>query len=179
MVTLPRNFVVTLPKVTTPHQTAAVADLFDLLEQSLHLAAGSLKFEFLVETLPALDSLPLILEAGRGRCTAAHLGAYDYMASIDIPATEQHLLHPACEFVRNRMKLAFSGRGVFLADGATNLMPIGDRTTVHQGWLMHYNDVRHSLTNGFYQGWDLHPRPTRLPLRRGLLVLPRRLGRCN
>jgi citrate lyase beta subunit len=154
---LPPNFVVTLPKVTTHVHTAALADRFDIFESKLHLPAGVLKFEFLVETPPALDALPAILQAGRGRCTGAHLGAYDYMASIGIPATEQHLQHPACDFVRNRMKLAFSGRGVFLADGATNLMPIGDRASVHRGWETHFKDVRRSLANGFYQGWDLHP----------------------
>lgn len=155
--TLPPNFVVTLPKVTTHAHTAALADLFELLESNLHLPADSLKFEFLVETPPALDALPAILEAGRGRGNGAHLGAYDYMASIDIPATAQHLQHPACDFVRSRMKLAFSGRGIFLADGATNLMPIGERHSVHAGWEMHFKDVRCSLSNGFYQGWDLHP----------------------
>ncbi len=154
---LPPHFVVTLPKVAVPGHTAALADLFDLFESSLHLPKNSLILEFLVETPPALDELPSILHAARGRCVAAHLGAYDYMASIGIPATEQCLQHPACDFVRNRMQAAFSGRGIFLADGATNLMPIGDRASVHRGWEMHFQDVRRSLANGFYQGWDLHP----------------------
>jgi citrate lyase beta subunit len=154
---LPSNFVVMLPKVTTPEQPAALADLFGMLETRLSLPTGSLKFEFLVETPPALSALAPILESGRGRCTAAHLGAYDYMASIDIPATEQHLLHPVCDFVRARIKMAFAGRGIFLADGATNIMPIGDRAAVHRGWKAHFVDIRHALSNGFYQGWDLHP----------------------
>jgi citrate lyase beta subunit len=154
---LPPNFVVTLPKLTGPHNTAALADLFDLLEIQHALPAGTLKFEFLVETPPAVASLTAILDAARGRATGAHLGAYDYMASIGIPATAQNLLHPACDFVRNHMQMAYSARGVFLADGATNLMPIGSRDDVHRGWQMHFRDVRNSLSNGFYQGWDLHP----------------------
>jgi citrate lyase beta subunit len=154
---LPANFVVMLPKITTSEQPAVLADLFELFESRFSLAPESLKFEFLVETPAALAALPPILEAGRGRCVAAHLGAYDYMASIDIPATEQYLLHPACDFVRNRMKMAFAGRGIFLADGATNTMPVGDRDAVRRGWAAHFADVRHSLANGFYQGWDLHP----------------------
>jgi hypothetical protein len=34
---------------------------------------------------------------------------------------------------------------------------------VHQAWKRHFDDVTHSLVNGFYQGWDLHPAhlPTR------------------
>jgi broad specificity phosphatase PhoE len=29
--------------------------------------------------------------------------------------------------------------------------------TVFRAWKMGYDHVRHSLWNGFYQGWDLHP----------------------
>ena len=32
-----------------------------------------------------------------------------------------------------------------------------NRTSVHNAWRVHYDDVRHSLEAGFYQGWDLHP----------------------
>jgi hypothetical protein len=32
-----------------------------------------------------------------------------------------------------------------------------NRASVHNAWRMHYDDVRHSLEAGFYQGWDLHP----------------------
>jgi len=28
---------------------------------------------------------------------------------------------------------------------------------VHRAWRLHYKNARHSLENGFYQGWDLHP----------------------
>jgi hypothetical protein len=28
---------------------------------------------------------------------------------------------------------------------------------VHQAWKLHFEHIRHSLVNGFYQGWDLHP----------------------
>ena len=34
---------------------------------------------------------------------------------------------------------------------------------MHAAWKLHYDDVRHSLANGFYQGWDLHP--AQLPTR--------------
>ena len=42
-------------------------------------------------------------------------------------------------------------------------MPVGDRDAVHRAWKLHFDDVTHSLVNGFYQGWDLHP--AQLPTR--------------
>ena len=34
---------------------------------------------------------------------------------------------------------------------------------VHRAWKLHFDNVRHSLINGFYQSWDLHP--AQLPAR--------------
>ena len=75
------------------------------------------------------------------------------------------------------MQVAFGGTGVWLSDGATNIMPVakhrGDNLTpeqiaenndtIHRAWKLHYDHCRHSLANGFYQGWDLHP--AQLPTR--------------
>ena len=55
------------------------------------------------------------------------------------------------------MQVALAGTGIWLSDGATNIMPIGNRETVHRAWRAHAGHVRHSLATGFYQGWDLHP----------------------
>ncbi len=43
--------------------------------------------------------------------------------------------------------------------------PSGSRTAiaVHRAWKIHFDDATHSLVNGFYQGWDLHP--AQLPTR--------------
>ena len=38
-----------------------------------------------------------------------------------------------------------------------------NRAAVHRGWKLHYENVRRSMANGFYQGWDLHP--AQLPAR--------------
>jgi hypothetical protein len=38
-----------------------------------------------------------------------------------------------------------------------------NREAVHRAWKVHFDDVTHSLVNGFYQGWDLHP--AQLPTR--------------
>src|SRR5437899_2591264 len=79
--------------------------------------------------------------------------------------------HPACDFAKHMMKVAYAGTGVFLSDGATTTMPVaphkGDSLSedqkrenlraIHVAWRLHAEHIRHSLVNGFYQGWDLHP----------------------
>jgi citrate lyase beta subunit len=161
---LPPNFVVTLPKITARSQVATLADTFDAFEASHGLGAGTLRMELMVETPYSIFdergavSLPALVAEGRGRITAAHFGTYDYTASLGITAAHQHMRHPACDFARSVMQVALAGSGVWLSDGATNVLPIGkDRATIHRAWRHHYDDIRHSLTNAFYQGWDLHP----------------------
>ncbi len=180
---LPDNFVVTLPKIVVPDQVTALADIFDDIEPKLGLAAGSLKMEMMIETTQSIIgrdgyvALPGLLAAARGRCTAAHFGTYDYTASCSITAAYQDMLHPACDFARHMMQVAFGGTGVWLSDGATNIMPIAphrgsdltdaqkaeNMDVVHRAWKLHYDHCRHSLANAYYQGWDLHP--AQLPTR--------------
>ena len=38
-----------------------------------------------------------------------------------------------------------------------------NRDVVHGAWKLAYGHIRHSLYNGYYQGWDLHP--AQLPIR--------------
>ena len=160
---LPPWFVVTLPKIQVVEQVTALANLFDRMEAKLRLPAGSLKFEFMIETTQSIPMLSQMLDAGRGRVVAAHFGTYDYTASCNITAAHQRMDHPACDFARHSMQVAYSGTGIWLSDGATNVMPIGDRGTVHRAWRLHVDHIRHSLVNGFYQGWDLNP--AQLPTR--------------
>ena len=184
---LPDNFVVTLPKITIPEQVWALVDLFELLEKETGLAAGSLKLEMMIETTQSIIndrgeiSLPLMLAAARGRSVAAHFGTYDYTASCSITAAYQHMLHPACDFAKHMMQVSFAGTGIWLSDGATNIMPVAphrfveggspltpeqieeNRAVVHRAWKLHYDHIQHSLENAFYQGWDLHP--AQLPTR--------------
>jgi citrate lyase beta subunit len=160
---LPPWFVVTLPKIQVVEQVTALADLFDVLETKLGLAAGALQFEFMIETTQSIPILAQMLDAARGRVVAAHFGTYDYTASCNITAAEQRMDHPACDFARHNMQVAYSATGLWLSDGATNVMPIGDRATVHRAWRLHVDHIRHSLVNGFYQGWDLNP--AQLPTR--------------
>jgi hypothetical protein len=177
----PANWVITLPKITHPHQVSAFVDALEALESKLDLEEGTLRFEAMVET-PQLvmdaegrSTLPALIDAGRGRLVAAHFGTYDYTAALNITAAHQRMRHPACDFARHVMQLAYAGTGVWLSDGSTTVMPVpvhrapGDgsslterqqaenRASVHRAWRLHYDDVRHSLASGFYQGWDLHP----------------------
>src|SRR5216117_2047738 len=127
---LPGHFVVTQPKITTPEQVTALADIFDLLEKQTGLASSSLKMEMMIETTQSIINgegrinLPLLLQAARGRCIAAHFGTYDYTASCSITAAHQHMMHPACDFAKHMMQVSFAGTGVWLSDGATNIMPV-------------------------------------------------------
>src|SRR5262249_39915001 len=72
-------------------------------------------------------------------------------------AAHQHMLPPACDFARPVMQVALAGTGIWLSDGATNVLPVGSREAIHYAWRLHAQHVRHSLVNAFYQGWDLHP----------------------
>jgi citrate lyase beta subunit len=160
---LPHGFVLTLPKLQQPAHAAALADALDLLEPTLGLPAGSVRFEIMIEqTQAVIDAdgrlaVPALVAAARGRCVAAHLGTYDYTASCGVTAAHQQMLHPACDFAKHCMQASLAGSGVWLSDGATNVMPVGDRATVHAAWKLQASHVRHSLVSGYYQGWDLHP----------------------
>jgi citrate lyase beta subunit len=160
---LPPWFVVTLPKIQIPEQVTMLANLFNALEPKLRLPSGALKLEFMIETTQSILILPEILEASRGRAVAAHFGTYDYTASCNITASEQRMDHPACDFARHSIQVAYAGTGLWLSDGATNVMPIGSRETVHRAWRLHVDHIRHSLVNAYYQGWDLNP--AQLPTR--------------
>ena len=180
---LPENFVVTLPKVTIPEQASTLVRLFEILEDTHHLPRGTLRFELMVETTQALIGpdgycpLPALLAAGEGRCTGAHLGTYDFTASCNITAAYQAMDHGMCDLAKGLMLLSYAGTGIFLSDGATNVMPVAphrgkdlsaeqledNRRAVYGAWQMAHRHIRHSLIGGYYQGWDLHP--AQLPVR--------------
>ena len=137
---------------------------FTRFEASHGLADGSLRMELMVETPYSIFdehggvALPSLIREGNGRVVAAHFGTYDYTASLGITAAHQHMRHLACDFARGIMQVSLAGTDVWLSDGATNVLPVGkDRAVIHHAWRQHYDDIRHSLTNAFYQGWDLHP----------------------
>lgn len=184
---LPKGFFLTLPKVTIPDEVAALSDICSRLEPMLDLEPGALRFELMIETTQSIfnergevNLLPLVT-AARGRCVAAHFGTYDYTAARNITAAYQTHMHPACDFARETMQVALAGTEVWLSDGATNILPVPphraakagealtaqqvaeNRAAVHAAWKLHFEHIRHSLVNGFYEGWDLHP--AQLPTR--------------
>jgi len=183
---LPPGFVVTLPKVLAPDHVQALDRLLTALESRLSLSRGTLKIELMIETPQSIFTaqgtiaLPSLVAAAGGRCVAAHFGVYDYTASNNITAQFQSMVHPACDFARSVMKVSLAGTGIWLSDGATNIMPVGPHraaqgkkltpkqkkenlAAVHRIWKLNFEHINHSLMNGIYQGWDLHP--AQLPVR--------------
>ncbi|HEY4360658.1 MAG TPA: hypothetical protein VGN17_06800 [Bryobacteraceae bacterium] len=150
---MPPHFAVMLPKITVP---AEIDTLIEALKPYPPIA-----IELMIETTQAILRLPELLDATQGRCAAAHFGPYDYTSSLGITFASQSLQHPACDLARSLMQLHLAGTGVRLADGPTNTLPLGDQ--VHRGWKLHYDAVRRALSNGYFQGWDLHP--SQLPSR--------------
>jgi citrate lyase beta subunit len=183
---LPDWICVTLPKIVHPGQAAALAKLLDAFEKKKRLKPNTIKVELMVETpqsiIAADGTAPLraMTDALGARCTGAHFGTYDYTASCNITAAHQHMMHASCDFAKAVMQVTLAGTGVTMSDGATNVMPVGphraapgeylsaeqDRENVEavrRAWRLHYEHATHSLVNGFYQGWDLHP--AQLPTR--------------
>jgi len=177
---LPENFRVTLPKVRRPEEVTALVELFEALEANTALEPGSLVMEIMIETTQAImnragtSNLPPIVDAARGRCAGAHFGTYDFTAWSNITAEHQVMDHPDCDFALRMMKMAFAHTSLFVSNGSTNVLPVGphrpgeggalteeerreNRAVVHRSWRTSYGHIRHSLRNGFYQGWALHP----------------------
>jgi citrate lyase beta subunit len=170
---LPQGFRVTLPKITRPKQ---VRTLLDALEPF-----PAARIEIMIETPQAVLRIAELLDAAKDRCAAAHFGPYDYTASLGITAAHQALRHPACDFARSMLQVALAGSGVPLSDGPTATLPVAphpreqlrepltdqqsaeNREVVHRAWKLHYDNIRHALAGGFYQGLDLHP--AQLPAR--------------
>lgn len=180
---LPDNFVVMLPKVSIVEQVEALVYFFEALEEEFDLSDQTLKMEMMVETTQSImdkngaNPLRRFIQASDNRLIATHFGTYDYTASCNITAKYQEMDHPVCDFAHHVTKVALAHTGIWLSDGATNTMPIGphrgdnlteaqkkeNQTVAHNAWHKSYRHVRHSLWNGFYQGWDLHP--AQLPAR--------------
>ena len=138
---------------------------------------GTLKMETMVEATQIVmddegrNPLMRIIRASEGRCIAAHFGTYDYTASAGITAKYQTMDHPVCDFAHHMTKVALGGTGIFISDGATNIIPVGphrgenlsyeqqkeNREAVYRAWRIGFQHTTHSLINGLYQGWDLNP----------------------
>jgi len=158
---LPPNFAVTATKVMTPAHVSVLARKCAALEKTLKLQRNAIRLELMIETPQAIlapdgsVALPALVKAGKGRVRGAHFGVYDYTALCGITAAWQHPRHLACDVAREMMRVSLAQTGVMLSDGSSNILPIPPH--VQRAWKQHFDDVTHSLVNGFYQGWDLHP----------------------
>jgi len=178
---LPSGFTVTLPKIQDVEQVLVLGEALAELEQGLGI--DPIPVELMVETPQTVidrdgtAGVRKYVDAGQGRVRGAHFGTYDYTASLTITAAHQTMTHPACDFARHALQVSLAGTGVWISDGATNVMPVPphrgeeltsgqeeeNRQTVRDAMRLHYDHIRHSLTDAYYQGWDLHPAqfPTR------------------
>jgi len=174
---IPPRFHVTLPKVISAEQAVVFAEAVGVIEDQLGLEEGSIKAELMIEiTRSIVDeegrvNVARLVRAAGERCVAAHFGTYDYTASCQITAAYQGMTHPACDFARHMMQVTLAGTGIWMSDGATNVLPVPvhavedptpqqveeNTAAVHNAWRLHFDEIRHSLVHGFYQGWDLHP----------------------
>jgi len=174
---LPNNFVVMLPKVTIPEQVTALVKMFEMIEANTKIEKGALKMEMMVETTQAVidkdgkNPLRTFVTASQGRMIATAFGTYDYTAACNITAKYQDMGHAVCDFAHHFMKVSLGATGIWLSDGATNVMPIGphrgdnltaeqiaeNKMVVQRSWKKAYDHTRYSLWKGLYQGWDLNP----------------------
>ena len=175
---LPSRWTITIPKVTVAEQVDYTVAVLRALERSLGFGDGALTFEIMVEVPQAIidrtgrSLVPAMVDAGDGRLTAITFGTYDYTAGVGITAAHQRLRHPACDFAKHVIQVSLAGTGIHASDGSTSRLPVPahdgrpntwtaaqraeNLAAVHAGWRLHFDDVRYSLSNGFYQGWDLH-----------------------
>jgi citrate lyase beta subunit len=184
---LPDGFVVTFPKIQSSEQVEAIDRILGAIESRLKLKERSIKVELMTESPQALFdqkghvALPALIHAAQGRCRGIHIGSYDYTASCDITAAHQDMHHPLAVFALHLLKNSTAGRGIWLSDGATTLMPLpihrpsqdGHQLTeiqknenqqaAHRAWRLSFRHISESLANGIYQGWDLHP--AQIPVR--------------
>ena len=182
---LPSGFVVTLPKVNATLQVDILVDALEWLENKHNLEAGTLELELMAElpgTFLGPDGrvlLPELVKAAKGRCRGVHFGTYDYTAACDITAHHQTMAHDSCTIAKWFMQNSLAATGVFLSDGATNVMPVGpnkgkespltdaqkaeNEAVIYDAWRLSARHIEQSLASGIYQGWDLHP--AQLPIR--------------
>lgn len=160
---LPGGLVLTLPKVSYTEQVTAMVRLCEEFEKARGLDAGRIGFEIQVETTQSVlgadgrATVARMIDAAGGRATSLHYGTFDYSASCGVSAAYQAMDHPAADHAKAVMQVAAAGTGVRLSDGSTNVLPVGDRSQVHDAWRLHHGLVRRSLARAYYQGWDMHP----------------------
>jgi citrate lyase beta subunit len=160
---LPDGFVFTVPKLRAAEQVTATVWVCEALEHAHGLPAGSLRFELQIESPQAVlgadgtATLARALHLAEGRCTGLHYGTYDYSAACGITPQHQSLEHPVADHAKAVMLAAAAQTGVWVADGSTQVNPVGTEAQVQHAIRRHHRLVTRSLERGYYQGWDMHP----------------------
>lgn len=160
---VPDGLTLTLPKVTSVDQVAAMADALDVIEKELGVDPGTIGFEIQIETAQAImapdgtAAVAAMVHAARGRATSLHYGTFDYSAGLGVAAAFQASDHPVADHAKNVMQVAAAQTGVRVSDGSTNVVAFGDAAAAHATWRLHAGLVHRALVRGIYQGWDMAP----------------------
>lgn len=160
---VPDGFVFTVPKLRDVRQVDAVNLICADLERAHGLSEGALRYELQVEIPQAVlgaDGRATVAEAihrGRPRLSGLHYGTYDYSAACGIVSAQQSLTHPVADHAKDVMQAAAAHTGVWVSDGSTQVVPVGDPGQVAAALERHHALVTRSLKRGLYQGWDMHP----------------------
>ncbi len=174
---LPKGFVITLPKITRPDEVELLCETLSEIEFRAGLKLNTIKIELMVEE-PALLSdekgnsqLLNLLKSGFGRTIGLHIGIYDYLSALGVPAGFQIYTHPFVNDLRGQILLSTNSFAVDVVDGVTNTLPVEihrgkdlspdrkdeNKQIVFKGWSEHLYNVTESLKYGILQGWDIHP----------------------
>lgn len=155
---LPKQIIVTQPKVQKPEEVRRWREMLEKAEARFSLPGQTLRHELLVEHPSAVRSLPEIAKMCENRLDSAHFGCYDYLSAMQVPAPAQRLDHPYAIQARWAMLQVMLPLGVSVSDGVYPLLPTGDdpaaRRAAFEGHKAH---VRRAIEEGLYCGWDLHP----------------------
>ncbi|MQY30772.1 DUF6986 family protein [Nocardia aurantia] len=160
---VPTGFVFTVPKFRAADQVDIAVQLCTALESAHGLSPGTLRFELQIESPQAViatDGTATVARAihrSAGRCSGLHYGTYDYSAACGISPQFQALDHPAADHAKSVMQAAAAQTGVWVCDGSTQVLPVGDEDQMAAAVTRHYRLVTRSLQRGYYQGWDMHP----------------------
>ncbi|SIS19091.1 DUF6986 family protein [Williamsia sterculiae] len=160
---VPPGFVVTVPKFRAVEQVDAVLLICEELERVHGVPAGALRFELQIESPQAVvgadGTAPLAVAVHRAgpRLVGLHYGTYDYSAACGIVPAQQSLEHPVADHAKSVMLAASAQTGVWVSDGSTQVIPVGEPAEVDAALRRHFRLVTRSLEHGLYQGWDMHP----------------------
>jgi hypothetical protein len=174
---MPTELVLTLPRVSLPEQVSTAARLLELLEARHRWSRGRVGMELVVETTPALFdeagrcTLPRLVRAAGGRCSAVHLGSEDLAQACGLAPELADGQNPLSDLARGLLRLALGGTHVTLSDALTGPLPEGPHpegstlsakqradnlAAVHRAWGRGHAQILHALRSGLYQGWDRH-----------------------